>query len=267
MKDDVRSLVKSGQLEFVNAGWSMHDEACTHHDDMMNNMMIGHEWLEREFGIRPRVGWHIDPFGHSNANPRLFAEMGFDAWFFARIDYEDKEIRMANQSMQWVWKPFSESLGDNVSIFTHCMPDHYHQPEEFRYDENNWNTDPVVINKELSTFNADEKVANLRAYILDDATHFKTNRLMIPWGDDFWFSNAHVTFRNLANTIEYFNATYDDITLLYSTPSEYVNALKAEKVEWPVRKDDMFPYADQRDDYWTGYFTSRADAKKQTRQT
>lgn len=29
----------------------------------------------------------------------------------------------------------------------------------------------------------------------------------------------------------------------------------------------MFPYADQRDDYWTGYFTSRADAKKQDRQT
>jgi len=29
----------------------------------------------------------------------------------------------------------------------------------------------------------------------------------------------------------------------------------------------MFPYADQNDDYWTGYFTSRADAKKQDRQT
>lgn len=41
-KEDVRGLVKEGRLEFVNAGWSMHDEACTHHDDMMNNMMIGH---------------------------------------------------------------------------------------------------------------------------------------------------------------------------------------------------------------------------------
>ena len=95
-RNDVRKLVKSGQLEFVNAGWSMHDEACTHYDDMMNNMMIGHEWLENEFGIRPRVGWSIDPFGHSNANARLFAEMGFDSWFFARIDYEDKAVRMEN---------------------------------------------------------------------------------------------------------------------------------------------------------------------------
>jgi len=38
-------------------------------------------------------------------------------------------------------------------------------------------------------------------------------------------------------------------------------------VEWPVRYDDMFPYADGDDDYWTGYFTSRADLKKQVRQT
>ena len=86
-KDQVRNLVKEKRLDFVNAGWSMHDEACTHHDGMMNNMMIGHEFLEREFDFQPKVGWHIDPFGHSNANPRLFAEMGLDAWFFARIDF------------------------------------------------------------------------------------------------------------------------------------------------------------------------------------
>lgn len=66
IKDSVKQLVQEGRLEFVNAGWSMHDEACTHHDDMMNNMMIGHEFLEREFGYKPRIAWSIDPFGHSN---------------------------------------------------------------------------------------------------------------------------------------------------------------------------------------------------------
>ena len=44
----------------------------------------------KEFGVKPRIGWHVDPFGHSNANPRLFADMGFDAWFFARLDMQDK---------------------------------------------------------------------------------------------------------------------------------------------------------------------------------
>lgn len=148
------------------------------------------------------------------------------------------------------------------------MTHHYHQPEAFRYDERNFDTDiePVIIDKDLSTFNADEKMRILRSYILKDATSFKTNRLLIPWGDDFWFSNAHVTYKNLADTMTYFNEKYDDITLLYSTPSEYIDMLKLEDVEWPVRYDDMMPYADQKEDFWTGYYTSRPGSKKLTRQ-
>lgn len=99
MKEQVRLLVKEGRLDFINAGWSMHDEANTHYDDMINNMMKGHEFLMKEFGYRPRVGWHIDPFGHSNANPRLFAEMGFDAWFYGRIDYQDQDNRQDKKEL------------------------------------------------------------------------------------------------------------------------------------------------------------------------
>jgi len=38
MKEDVRGLISSGRLEILNAGWSMHDEACPHYEDMINNM-------------------------------------------------------------------------------------------------------------------------------------------------------------------------------------------------------------------------------------
>ena len=86
-KQAVRALAKEGRLEFVNAGWSMHDEACTHYEDMIDNMVIGHEFLLAEVGVKPRIGWHIDPFGHSTTNARLFAEMGFDAIYFARGDF------------------------------------------------------------------------------------------------------------------------------------------------------------------------------------
>jgi hypothetical protein len=57
MKDLTRSLVKNGQLELVNAGWSMHDEACPTYTDMINNMMIGHDFVLKEFGVKPRIGW------------------------------------------------------------------------------------------------------------------------------------------------------------------------------------------------------------------
>jgi alpha-mannosidase len=106
-KADLRKLVAEGRFEFVNAGWSMHDEACPHYEDMLNNMAYGHEFLKKEFDYVPRVGWHIDPFGHSNANPRLFADMGFDSWFFARLDFQDKNERLENREMQTLWRPFA----------------------------------------------------------------------------------------------------------------------------------------------------------------
>jgi hypothetical protein len=58
---------------------------------MILNLQKGHEFILNEFGVAPTIGWEIDPFGHSNTNLRLFAEAGFDAWFFSRADSEDKK--------------------------------------------------------------------------------------------------------------------------------------------------------------------------------
>ena len=80
------------------------------------------------------------------------------------------------------------------------------------------------------------------------------------------YGNAHLTFHNEDNQIDYFNSVYDDITLVRSTPYMYLESLYAQKeIVWPVNTDDMFPYADHRNEYWTGYFTSRANSKSQVR--
>lgn len=49
--------------------------------------------------------------------------------------------------------------------------------------------------------------------------------------------------------------------LQYSTPSNYIDAIAQENIQWPTKYDDMFPYADDENSFWTGYFTSRANAK------
>ena len=45
----------------------------------------------------------------------------------------------------------------------------------------------------------------------------------------------------------------------------YIDALGKENLKWPTRYDDLFPYADGADSFWTGYFTSRANAKEYVR--
>ena len=66
----------------------MNDEASTHYNAIIDQMTLGHQFLNQTFNIQPTIGWHIDPFGHSATQASLFAQIGFDAFFFARIDYQ-----------------------------------------------------------------------------------------------------------------------------------------------------------------------------------
>lgn len=48
-----------------NGGMCMHDEAAPHYIDMIDQTTLGHRFIIREFNVTPRIGWQIDPFGHS----------------------------------------------------------------------------------------------------------------------------------------------------------------------------------------------------------
>jgi len=144
----------------------MHDEACPIYEDMIDNMMIGHDFIQKEFGVKPRIGWQIDPFGHSNTNARFFAEMGFDAWFFARLDADDKQRRLTDNEMEFVWMPNPTSLGKDVQIFTHVLFNHYSSPPGFDFEIDAG--DPVFIaDKSSGDFNAEERAQELIKH-LDD---------------------------------------------------------------------------------------------------
>lgn len=65
---------------------------------------------------RPRVGWQIDPFGHSRETASMFAHFGFDGLFFARLDWRDKTNRLASGTAEMLWQG-SQSLGKNYFSF------------------------------------------------------------------------------------------------------------------------------------------------------
>ena len=54
---------------------------------------------------------------------------------------------------------------------------------------------------------------------------YRGNHLMIPMGCDFTYSDASA-FKSIDRLIEYFNSHNEDVTLLYSTPGMYLDALK-----------------------------------------
>lgn len=92
-------------------------------------------------------------------------------------------------------------------------------------------------------------------------SHYRGHHLLITMGCDFTYGNAHWNFKSLDALIKAFNSRYDNVTLIYSTPNTYLDALNKENIVWPTKYDDMFPYADEPTCYWGGYFTSRANDK------
>ncbi|CAL5444352.1 unnamed protein product [Camellia sinensis] len=263
VQSTVKQLVSSGQLEFINGGMCMHDEAAPHYIDMIDQTTLGHRFIKEEFDVTPRIGWQIDPFGHSAVQAYLLgAEVGFDSLFFGRIDYQDRAKRKNEKSLEVVWRG-SKSLGSSAQIFAGAFPKNYEPPEGFYFEIND--DSPIVQdNIKLFDYNVQERVNDFVAAALSQANITRTNHIMWTMGTDFKYQYAQTWFRNLDKLIHYVNQD-GRVNALYSTPSIYTDAKYRENESWPLKTDDFFPYADRVNAYWTGYFTSRPSLKRYVR--
>jgi hypothetical protein len=228
-------------------------------------MTHGHRFLKETFGDLgiPNIGWDIDPFGASQANSRMYKDMGFDYHVINRIDYRLKDKYIQNGTLEWNWK-----VGENKTLLTHILYDHYGTPYGFEWEGSypccgvNLEDNPVITS---------QNVANRSAIFVDIAKNraksFKTNHLLIPFGNDFEFRNASINFGNMSQIVEYINQNSDrfGVDIKFSLLSEYFDAINKDAPAFPQLDVDFFPYADNNESYWTGYFTSRPEIKHAAR--
>ncbi|CAF1441903.1 unnamed protein product, partial [Rotaria sordida] len=244
MRDKVKQFVYDGRLEFISGGWCMNDEASTHYNSIIDQHSLGAEFLRDQFGEcgRPKIGWQIDPFGHSREQASLLAQMGFDGLFFGRADYDDRATRNRTKTMEMIWKG-SVNLGRESWLFTGVLPNGYGPPGSFCFDYR-CSDNPIM------------------------AVGYATNHIIMTFGSDFQYENANEGFKNLDKLIKYVNAQQangSNVNVFYSTPSCYLYALNKVDRAWTSKSDDFFPYAHHPHGFWTGYFTSRAALKRYER--
>lgn len=119
--------------------------------------------------------------------------MGLDAWFFARMDYREKALRIKDQSLEFVWLPVKDaalgafSQAYNISeqqIYTQMLYHHYSAPPGYCFDML-CSDDRIVSDKNLLTFNLVNKVDDLMDYFLNVSKAFRTEHILIPFGEDF----------------------------------------------------------------------------------
>ncbi|XP_030753915.1 lysosomal alpha-mannosidase-like [Sitophilus oryzae] len=267
MKQEVIDYVNNGQLEFISGGWSMNDEAATHYHSIIDQMTWGLRRLNDTFGAcgRPKIGWQIDPFGHSKEMANIFAQLGFDGYLVGRIDYQDKEYRWKTKTPEVVWRG-SKSLGESSDIFTGVLYNGYKAPSGFCFDIL-CNDTPFIDDPDSFEYNVDDRVDDFLKYVNQSTQIYTTSNYIMPMGADFYYQNAENWFINLDKLIYYVNKRQESgskFNLIYSTPSCYVKAVNNETQdrEWVLKDDDFFPYGSDKHSYWTGYFTSRPALKR-----
>ncbi|XP_037957691.1 lysosomal alpha-mannosidase isoform X2 [Teleopsis dalmanni] len=268
MQEEVKMLVDEGRLEFIGGAWSMNDEATTHYQSIIDQFTWGLRRLNDTFGEcgRPRIGWQIDPFGHSREMASMFAQMGFDGLFFGRLDYQDKDERLMNKKGEMIWRA-SANLGEPAHLFTGVLYNQYQPPPGFCFDIL-CADEPIIDGKHSPDNNVKKRVDQFFEFVTNMSKSYRTKNVLITMGEDFHYQNANSWYKNLDKLIKYANERQingSEINLLYSTPSCYLKSLHDAGITWPTKDDDFFPYASDPHAYWTGYFTSRPTLKRYER--
>ncbi|XP_075234989.1 alpha-mannosidase 2-like, partial [Lycorma delicatula] len=266
-------LITSGRLEILAGGWVMPDEACTHFYSLLNQLTEGHQWLKNNLKIKPRVGWSIDPFGHSTTMAYILSVSGIkDGTVIQRVHHNWKDYFARTKAGDFLWKQKWDTCSKN-NIITHHLPFEIYSavkscgPHRYVCSE----YDFYFSNSTKITFkNIKEHLEIILSEYGRSASLFKHNVVMVPLGDDFRYADDYdwdEQFGNYKALIDYLssdNSNYYNAEIKFGTPIDYFNEIKKrlhfEKKKLPVLEGDFFPYSDMGPsgyEYWTGYYTTR----------
>ncbi|XP_066523679.1 alpha-mannosidase 2x isoform X1 [Hoplias malabaricus] len=281
-RDTMRKLILGGQLEIVTGGWVMTDEASAHYFAMIDQLIEGHQWLEKNLGVTPRSGWAVDPFGHSATMPYILKRANLTSMLIQRVHYSIKKHFASTRSLEFMWRQAWDP-DSGTDVFCHMMPFYsYDVPHTCGPDPKiccqfdfkrlpgsrvncPWKVPPRAI--------TDANVAERANVLLDQyrkkSKLFRSKVVLIPLGDDFRYDKAlewDQQYVNYQKLFDYMNTHPEmHVQAQFGTLSDYFSAVyKANGVAqgarppgYPVLSGDFFAYADREDHYWSGYYTSR----------
>lgn len=281
-QEAMRKLILGGQLEIVTGGWVMTDEANTHYFAMIDQLIEGHQWLEKNLGVTPRSGWAVDPFGHSATMPYLLKRANLTSMLIQRVHYSIKKHFASTRSLEFMWRQAWDPAS-GTDIFCHMMPFYsYDVPHTCGPDPKiccqfdfkrlpggrvncPWKVPPRAV--------VEANVAERAQLLLDQyrkkSKLFRSKVVLIPLGDDFRYDKAlewDQQYMNYQKLFDYMNSHPEmHVQAQFGTLTDYFNAVYksngvgpgARPPDYPVLSGDFFAYADREDHYWSGYYTSR----------
>ncbi|KAK0404749.1 hypothetical protein QR680_017608 [Steinernema hermaphroditum] len=281
-KEEVRKLVKTGQLELASGSWVMTDEANPFLPITVDNIVEGQQFVFKEFGVYPTTIWSNDPFGYSNAVPYLFTKTGIHRAVINRIHHGLKQSLQSYKAIPFTWKQYFDQ-SKKSDVLTNVLPyQHYDVLNscgpnsgvccQFDFRRiTDWHCSAGFSAEAISDANVQTKSAALVGQLAEMSKMYQSNVLLMMLGDDFRYDSIgewHQQHDNFVKLFEHINAK-GDAEIRFGTFADYFGALEefnaAQKIEAPSLTGDFFPYTCALGDDWTGYFTTRPFYKRRER--
>ncbi len=277
----VRKLIENKQLEIVVGSWVVPDEANPHLFALIDQMIEGHQWLDKNLGVKPANTWSLDPFGYTSTLPYLYSKAGFSNMVILRVHQLVKSHLIDKKALEFFWRQHWDIQGVNdirtqmmpyklYNIKHTCGPDH-HICLQFDFRQIPGEISEARPQTIINT-NVERQAKLLLGQYTKKSKLFRHNVVLVPLGDDFRYDRSlewDQQFKNYQQLFNYMNAKEEwNVQARFGTIQDYFDEVVKEGGDklLPTLTGDFFPYTDERDEFWTGYFTTRPFDKMAGRQ-
>eukprot|EP00727_Mastigamoeba_balamuthi_P007076 m51a1_g299 putative alpha-mannosidase 2x (1188) ;mRNA; f:365928-371159 len=275
----LRKLVRRGQFEVATGGWVMADEALSHYEALVEQLVEGHDWLIRALGVRPRTAMSVDVAGHSPTMAYLLASSGIRGVVLHRIHHAVKKELARTHSLEFVWRQTTAAAAGGSDLVAHVLPyAEYDVAHTCGPDARVCASLDFSARRNAAALATPEGVREAARRLVEQyrglAAAYASPVVLVPLGGDFAYAAPdeleaqYSAYQRLFDEINGRPAEYN-AAVRFANLSDWLDALGEEQRQQqralPVVQGDFFPYADARKDYWTGFYSNRPFFKRAAR--
>ena len=105
----IKKLVQSGKWVIVGGWYLQPDCNMPSGESFVRQIRVGNAYFKEKFGVKPTLGFNVDPFGHTRGLVQILKKTGYDAYLFMRPG----EMESGN----FLWEGFDGSQVIGHKIF------------------------------------------------------------------------------------------------------------------------------------------------------
>lgn len=202
--EKIKEKVREGRWCIVGGWWIEPDCNIPSGEALVRQGLYGQKYFERKFGIKAKIGYNPDSFGHNWMIPQILKKMGIDYYVFMRPGPHENDLP---GDIFWWESP------DGSQVLTYRIP--------FSYTT--WGKEVESQVKRVAE-KLNEKIDTLMCFY--------------GVGDH----GGGPTKENIENIIE-LNKREDMPRLIFSSPEKFFEEISNKDVEFPIVKDELQHHA------------------------